>query len=149
VIEALADQVELNSLVMLANKRKYLDRDNSQQANHIARQEAMLNPGSNGAMPGGAATDAEDGIVNRSPTTNYHYYNAPTAPPSSTTPVTPPTIPPVTPTKGLPGWILPVALATILALGAGGATWWLATRPTTNNPQKLPTYNPDTTIKFS
>lgn len=169
MIEALADQVELNSLVMLDNKRQYLDRINGQQANYIARQQAAQQTDSEGNMPGAAATTSATsdtgvgGIQNRSPVTNYHYYNAPSpaqpAAPAAqpTTPVTQPSPTPIpTPTTGkkpLPGWLIPAGIALLLATGAGGA-WWLATKSppstlTPGTPAKLPTYSPDTTIKFS
>ncbi len=164
MIEALEDQVELNSLIMVANKRKYLDRAQRLSDNFVvdqAQYQFEAASESNGvpataATPGTSALATEDdgSIVNRSPTTNYHIYQTAQpeqkpAPQPQPTPVPTPTPTPSTGSK-LPKWLLPVGLALLLASGAGGLAWWLATRPTPpSNSTKPPTYSPDTTIEFS
>lgn len=148
--EVFADRIELDGLVMLANKQHYLDRANGQQASFIAQQQAAQtasNDGRSATMPATAAT--EDGIINRSPTTNYHIHQAPQPAPTSV----PTPSPTPTPSAGskLPSWLIPAGIALLLATGAGGAAWYYGTRPSppsTTNP-KMPNFSPDTTIKFS
>ncbi len=69
MMEALDDQVELNSLIMTENKRSLLKRANDQFKAQISRI-ANYAPGQNGvAATSPAIEDDESGIVNRSPKT--------------------------------------------------------------------------------
>ncbi len=158
--EVFADRIELDGLVMLANKRSYLDRAKHQQEHHIATQKAVQDrsvPAAASTPSSTASATEDDGsIVNRSPTTNYHIYQAGQQPPTqqpSTPQPTPVPQPNPTPATGskMPKWLLPALLVLLLAGGLGGVGWWLATRPASpvNPATKNPTYTPDTTIKFS
>ncbi len=67
MMEALADQVELNSLMMTANKQSHLDRSKAMIASLA---------GQNGVAATAPTTGADDAITNRSPkteTTNNNY----------------------------------------------------------------------------
>ena len=85
MIEALADQVELNSLVMTANKQNWL----AATRQHLSDGVAAIQAGANGlataagltAAPATTpATGAEDaGITNRSPRTINNTYPPPPA----------------------------------------------------------------------
>ena len=104
VIEALADQVELNSLIMTANKRSFM----AEQAARVKAGVAAIQAGLNGvATTTAPATGAPDAIVNRSPTettTNNNY-----------------------PVRSDAPWVALIALLVIAGLAL--AWMWMAAQP--------------------
>ena len=127
-MEALADRVELDGLIGIANKRDIL-------AGAKARLQGLTTQGFQ-EVPSAASTPANgssavsedpgNGIVNRSPVTNYHLYQQPAPTPPATV-VTPPA--PTQPSTAKPIW--PWLVGIPLALGAGAAAgyFWPKQQP--------------------
>jgi hypothetical protein len=117
VIEALADQVELNSLVMTANKQSWLAAAQGRLADGVAAIQA----GANGlATAAGLSTapattqpegDETAGITNRSPRTINNTY--------------PP--PPAVTAKSDAPWVALIAIALLIATALGLA--WMMGQP--------------------
>ncbi len=134
--EIFADQIELNGLTMLANKRAILDQQLSQtrdgiqtlmRAQHNGVAEAPMLTATAKASDPTAIDEGAGSIVNRSPVTNYHIYPA-------TQPVPMPAVPTPTPapvqssTRKLPSWW--PWLLTIPLLGGLAAAWYFWPKPT-------------------
>ena len=105
--EVLADQVELNSLVMLNNKQGWLQRTNDQLKDSISRIANYSGPNgvATATVPTTTVAGETDAIVNRSPrtdTTNNNY-----------------------PVKSDAPWVALIILLLILCLAAM-LMWWSA-----------------------
>jgi hypothetical protein len=131
----LKDQLELSYLSRLQDQRAVMKHIQEQQR---IGMEAIAAHGANGVVGSSEAPDrseveADDmGIVNRSPTTNNHYYVAPSFPD-----------PAPVPTKS-PFW--PWLLAIPLVLGLGGLAWYLWPKATGTSQTPPPDWAGNTTI---
>jgi hypothetical protein len=160
------DVIELNMLSGLQNKRAKIARLEAQQAagmQAIAGRSNQMSAAATSTTNGQPATDAAEtstlgggpgALVNRSPTTNYHYYPQTTqaAPAPIVTPSPTPPAPSSTPAASS---FLPWLAAIPLALGAAGLTYYL-TRPAATPvatapvaPTVPPGWTADPTLKFT
>ncbi len=128
MMEALADQVELNSLIMTDNKKSFLKRQADLVRDNINRI-ANYDPGQNGVATAAPATpttgDDESGIVNRSPrtdTTNNNY-----------------------PVKSDAPWVALIAMLLVLGLAALAMWWSMLPKPAVVAPMPVPVTTTPTT----
>ena len=149
------DVIELNLLSGLQNKRALTARMEAQQAAGMQVLASRSNQMSTAALSNGSTVPSAaspldtstlgggpGALVNRSPTTNYHYYNA--TPPVAPGPVViepPAQIPAPTPPIS-PWWLLAIPLAVAASLLA---YYLLKPAPT---PVAPPAWQGQTTIKL-
>ena len=142
------DVIELNLLAGLQNKRAKIARMEAQQSAGMQTIAGRSNQMSAAAIGTNSqpATDAAEtstlgsgvgALVNRSPTTNYHYY-------PQTTQAAPTPTPAPAPVSASSLW--PLLLAIPLALGAAGLAYYLL-RPATPAAAP-PAWTGQTTIKL-
>ncbi len=141
--EMFADRLELDSLVGVQNQKSILDQTQANWRAGIATIKSDIDamsptttfassPSPAASSNGTGETSAEDAtggaIINRSPTTNYHYYQQP----SSVAPATPVPTPAVPGKTGLSPWWLVIPAALML----GGLAWYFWPKPTPQQPQR-------------
>ncbi len=122
MIEALADMVEMNGLVMTANKRGYLADARAKLKAGVASMATAA--GLNGPPATATMGDDESGITNRSPrtdTTNNNY-----------------------PVRSDAPWVALIAL--IVLLIAAGLGWLIANQPARPTPIVSPVPTPTPTV---
>ncbi len=151
--ETIGDQIEINSLSMLADKRATLQRISAQQAAGLQQIAAgpsqMLTAASNNSPMAPDSTDTSTlgggsgALVNRSPTTIYNLHPQPaTVQPTPASTVTPPS-----PATGSSLW--PWLLAIPLMLGLGGLAWYLWPKTPADPNKPPPGYTVEPSLKFT